>query len=137
MAIRFSKGTATVTTIFVIVLAVTWELGVVSHVAKQKEFSGTLTEKYRKRLWWKGIKKPMRAEHHYYDYFWVVTDDDGKEHDVEVLWHSWKRPKEGTPIKKELGERWPEIDTEVEQKAREEKSKAMEMLKDKITGGNE
>jgi len=106
--------------ILAVLLYTGYEFGYKAARARDQEWQGTIAEKSRQRIWWKGFKKPLEGnQYRYYDYFWNVRCDDESVVEVEVLYGLWNRSKVGDPVRKSKGERWPVIDTPEAEKNRE------------------
>lgn len=124
-----SRKTLSIGLVVLMALAgLVYEFGIKSAIAKKQEWQGTITELTRKRDWIKGFQKPGRAEYHYYDHYWIVKCDDGREIEVEVLHTRWGEANIGDPVRKVRGERWPELVSEEAMKVREEKKKALDIM---------
>ena len=100
------------TIILAIVVFAGYEFGYKAARARNQEYEGQIAQKIRKRLWWKGFKRPLEGgQYRYYDHFWQVQCDDGAAIEVEVSHALWNRSNIGDPVRKIRGDRWPFIDT--------------------------
>jgi len=104
-----------------------WELGARPAIAKRQEWTGSIAETFKKRKWWRGREGPLGARsYRYYKHYWRVECNDGEKVAVEVPWHIWRNSEVDDPVSKELGERWPRLESRNAERRRE----AEELLKE-------
>jgi len=96
---------------------------------KSQEYTGEIIEVYKKAKWMrmtKGITDP--AQYRNYRYYWSIRNESGSIHSAEVPWRLWKSGKEGLPVLKTKGQRYPQINTPDATRKRESDQKAREMV---------
>lgn len=106
-----------------------WDFVIVPARQKSRVYTGNITETYKKRKWWKGANDPFGgSRYRNYTYYWRIECDDGDEISAEVPFYQWKDGKDGLPVKKIKGHRWPQINTREAVRTREDTQKALDFV---------
>ena len=106
-----------------------WDFYIVPSRQKKQEYKGVITETHKSRKWFRGRRNRMTsAGHRNYKYYWRIKTDDGDTIDAEVLFTQWKKGKEGMPVKKMKGIRWPIINTREAFEKMQDDQRALDMV---------
>ncbi len=105
-----------------------WEFGIKAGQAKSTAWKGVITETYKTRRWWRGFRKLNEQAYRYYAYYWMIETNDGLSLSVRVPWHLWKQGKNGNPVQKIKGERWPRLATPQAERARDVKQQLLNTI---------
>ncbi len=107
-----------------------WEFGIKPTLAKRQAYDGTILEKVKDWNWLSFGRRHSRG-HRRWDYSWRIECSDGQEREIEVPYHLWRRAKQGDPIRKLEGERWPQIDTAQARQRQEDRQKVFDVMEGK------
>ncbi len=82
------------------------------HRLRGQSYEGVIQEAYRTRNWLRGFRRPLEhAAYRYYRHYWRIEEPDGSIRQVYIPHFLWKQGTSGTPVKKTVGERYPQINT--------------------------
>ena len=91
-----------------VILGVVGWIYLQDRLARQKSWEGTLTGTDRTYQWWHGLPTHSPPWYHH-TLYWLVRTTDGSNLRVKVPETPWREAKLGDPVRKRVGERWPEL----------------------------
>lgn len=109
MSILASRACRSLIIVIIIIVFIIWHFYIIPEREKSKEYIGEITQVSEKWKWYKKTQSFLVRRHSDFSYYWHIETEEGEELKIRLPHHIWTKGEEGMMIKKERGNRYPDI----------------------------